>query len=196
MFLKLFSRSKPPSDQELVEQYQQTGDVDCVGELFQRYTEMVYLVCLKYLKQEEESKDATMQIFENLLVSLRKHEVANFKSWLHSTARNHCLMLLRSRRNRLEAPLDESNPAQLETAAWALTITEQEPEQEQMLQVLEAGLVTLGPEQRICLELFFLQQQSYKEIAERTGFELAKVKSHIQNGKRNLMIYMKKNYEQ
>ncbi|MGV3538735.1 MAG: RNA polymerase sigma factor [Rufibacter sp.] len=197
MFLKLFFRSKPPQDQELVQLYQQTGDLDCVGELFQRHTEMVYLVCLKYLKDEEESKDATMQIFENLIVSLRKHEVSNFKSWLHRTAQNHCLMLLRARKNKMEDSLDDGFAGHLENSSQGLALaTDGETEQEWLLQVLENGLVSLSPEQRTCLELFYLQQKSYKEIAEKTGYELSKVKSFIQNGKRNLTLYMKKNYEQ
>lgn len=197
MFLKLFSRSAPPSDQELVQQYQQTGDLDCVGELFQRHTEMVYLVCLKYLKDEEESKDATMQVFEHLISALRKHDVTNFKSWLHSTARNHCLMQLRFRKNRMADSLDtEGRSPQLENTVQALALPHDGAEQEGMLQVLEAGLVSLSPEQRICLELFYLQEKSYKEVAQQTGFELSKVKSFIQNGKRNLIIYMNKNYEQ
>ncbi|WP_192820362.1 RNA polymerase sigma factor [Rufibacter sp. LB8] len=195
MFLKLFSRSpQPPTDQELVLAYQQAGDLAVVGQLFERHTEMVYLVCLKYLKDEDESKDATMQVFENLIGLLKKHEVANFKSWLHSIAKNHCLMLLRSRSRAATNSLEETPPTLLHHAT--------EPDfsepngQELELQALQNGLSQLGPEQRLCVELFYLQQKSYKDIAALTGFDINKVKSHIQNGKRNLTIYMKKNHEQ
>ncbi len=100
MFLKLFSKSKPdpPDDLALIQQYRDTRDPEVIGMLFQRYTEMVYLVCRKYLKDEEDSKDAAMQIFENLPALLIKHEIANFKSWLHVTTKNHCLMQLRSQK--------------------------------------------------------------------------------------------------
>jgi len=195
MFLKLFSRAKPPDDLELVQTYQQTGEADCIGTLFERHTEMVYLVCRKYLKDEEESRDAVMQIFENLLVSLRKHEVTNFKSWLHTIAKNHCLMHLRARKNKEPVALDENLLRTVETAG-DLHLSDQEAQHELELQALEQGLIELGTEQRTCLELFYLQQKSYKEVADLTGWELNKIKSHIQNGKRNLKHYLERNYEQ
>jgi len=194
MFLKLFSRSKPPNDLELIRQYRETGDLALVGQLFERYTEMVYLVCLKYLKGEEDSKDATMQIFENLIPALKKHEVANFKSWLHVMAKNHCLLQLRGQKARGSQPLDEKVLPMAERATAFQP--EGENEQELELELLSKSLAQLNPEQRTCVELFYLQKKSYKEIADLTGLEISKVKSHIQNGKRNLKIYMNKNYEQ
>jgi RNA polymerase sigma-70 factor (ECF subfamily) len=194
MFLKLFSRAKPPQDQELIAQYRSTNDVALVGQLFERYTEMVYLVCLKYLKSEEESKDATMQIFEQLITALHKHEISNFKSWLHVLAKNHCLMQLRTRKKHSTDSLDEKSLPLVEQAAYREALEEGTPEEE--LQHLNNALQELGPEQRACVELFYLQKKSYKEVAELTGYEVGQVKSHIQNGKRNLKIYLDRNHEQ
>ncbi|MCC9166966.1 RNA polymerase sigma factor [Pontibacter harenae] len=194
MFLKLFSKAKPPEDLELVRQYRQTGDMACIGKLFERHTEMVYLVCLKYLKDEDESKDATMQVFEQLVVALRKHEVSNFKSWLHTLAKNHCLMQLRSQRSKGKLVTDNTELASI--GASDLHHLNETEEQEMTFQAMEQGLSELPEEQRTCVELFYLQQKSYKEIAETTGCELNKVKSYIQNGRRNLKIYLEKNHAQ
>lgn len=196
MFLRFFSKSKPPPDDlELVRQYQQTGDLDLIGALFERHTEMVFLVCQKYLKDEDESKDATMQIFEHLVTALRKHEVTHFKSWLHVMAKNHCLMQLRSKKTKekKEAPPEKANLA-VEIAS-PLHLPEDE-QHELELQALEKGLKELPLDQRTCLELFYLQQKSYKEIADLTEIPLNMVKSHIQNGRRNLKKYVERNYEQ
>lgn len=194
MFLKLFSKARPPDDQELVYQYQRTGDVACIGKLFERHTEMVYLVCLKYLKDEEDSKDATMQVFENLVESLKRHEVTNFKSWLHSVAKNHCLMLLRNQKAKSKNQVRGSSFLDLEVSNPMHVSEEEQHELELELQVLEEGLLDLPTEQRTCLELFYLQQKSYKEIAAITGCELKSVKSYIQNGKRNMKSYVEKNH--
>ncbi|WP_205500032.1 RNA polymerase sigma factor [Rufibacter psychrotolerans] len=194
MFLKLFSRPTPPPDLDLIQQYRATGDVALVGELFERYTEMVYLVCLKYLKDEDESKDATMHIFELLITALHKHEITNFKSWLHVLAKNYCLMHLRAQKQHTTAPLDEQLLPRVEKTAFLPSFEETGPEPE--LELLHQGLRLLNPEQRACLELFYLQKKSYKEVADLTGYDLGQVKSYIQNGKRNLKIYMNKNYEQ
>jgi RNA polymerase sigma factor (sigma-70 family) len=194
MFLKLFARQKDPTDLELVHQFRQTGDAACVGELFERHTEMVYLVCLKYLKDQEESKDATMQIFETLFTALQKHEVSIFKNWLHTLAKNHCLMLLRADKKKKFSSFDDQTSATLEKSGAHAYADQPEPDMD--VQVLAQGLQALNEEQRACVELFYLQKKSYKEIADLTGYEVAKVKSHIQNGKRNLRIYLEKNYEQ
>jgi RNA polymerase sigma-70 factor (ECF subfamily) len=66
-------------------------------------------------------------------------------------------------------------------------------DKEQSLQLLEKGLENLDEEQRICLKMFYLEKKSYQEITEFTGYDLNKVKSYIQNGKRNLKIFMEKN---
>ncbi|MFD1188494.1 RNA polymerase sigma factor [Pontibacter rugosus] len=190
MFLKLFSKARPPDDLELVKQYQQTGDLACIGKLFDRHTEMVYLICMKYMRDEEESKDATMQIFEGMVKSLRKYEVQNFKSWLHTTARNHCLMLLRAQKQR-EKILPRNVQENEYTIASSILEDENNPELE--LQTLEQGLQDLPTAQRTCIELFYLKQKSYKQIAEQTGLSLNNVKSYIQNGKRNLKLYLEKN---
>lgn len=193
-FLKLFSNAKPPpDDQELLRLYRQTGKMEYLGELFEHHAEMVYLVCLKYLKEEDDSKDATMQLFEYLADAVMKHEILNFKSWLHVTTRNHCLMLLRSRSRKPEVALTEFTPQLMENQE-PLHLTEGE-QQERTEQLLQQALLELPPEQRHCVELFYLQQKSYKEIAALTGCDLNKVKSYIQNGKRNLKLYMEKHHE-
>jgi RNA polymerase sigma factor (sigma-70 family) len=191
MFLKLFSRTKTPDDQELVQQYQVTGDLDCIAKLFERHTEMVYLVCFKYLQDEEDSKDATMQVFESIVVALKRHEVHNFKSWLHSIAKNHCLMQLRSQKSRTNHSIESTYNSRMSMVTSELQHTDAE-QHEQELQALERGLTDLPEEQRICVELFYLQHKSYREIAEITGCSLNNVKSYIQNGKRNLKNYVEK----
>jgi RNA polymerase sigma factor (sigma-70 family) len=190
MFLKLFSKDRRPDDLELVQQYRRTGDLDVIGKLFERHTEMVYLICLRYLEEEEESRDATMQVFEQLILALKRYEVTNFKSWLHSLTKNHCLQQLRSRRMKERANLDIP-VAEEQHDGLPLSETSQ---LELELQALERGITHLPAEQRTCVELFYLQQKSYKEIMELTGCDMNQVKSYIQNGRRNLKIYVEKNH--
>lgn len=191
MLFLLAAIRKEMTDTELIAQYKKTSDVSVVGELYQRYSYLVFGVAMKYLKNEEESKDAMMQIFEKLMDDLKKHEVKNFKSWLHSVTRNHCLMKLRKERSLLEK--------EQEFKKSEATVVEFVPEphlngelsaKELQLQQLEAGIQHLKDEQRICVELFFLQGKCYQEVADNTGFSLKQVKSYLQNGKRNLKLYL------
>jgi RNA polymerase sigma-70 factor (ECF subfamily) len=173
------------TDLELVQRYKDTDDLNLLGALYDRYAALVYGVCLKYLKDREESRDAVMQIFEKLVVSLREHEVAHFKSWLYVTARNHCLMQLRARKGRY---FEEISPRLMENDG--VVHPGEEPEMEANLSKLEDCIERLVPEQKACVSLFYLEQKCYKEIVSATGYDDKKVKSYIQNGKRNLKICM------
>lgn len=186
--MPLLSTYTLKSDPELLEQYKVSGDLDVLGVLYSRYTGLVYGVCLKYLKDREESKDAVMQIFEKLVGTLREHAVTHFKSWLYVTARNHCLMQLRARKGKY---FEEISPGLMETEPSAHP--EEGPETEANLSKLEDCIQKLAPEQQACVSLFYLQQKCYKEVVSLTGYDDNKVKSYIQNGKRNLKICMESN---
>ena len=175
---------------ERLAEYRRRGDVALLGGLYEPYMDMVFGVCFKYLRDEEECKDAVMQIFEKLISDLRQHEVSNFKSWLHSVARNHCLMKLRM--SQVTAGQDAADhPAQeLEVEAGidddAFMLNTQ-------LDALDECLQKLANEQRVSIELFYLQDKCYRDIAGETGFDIGKVKSYIQNGKRKLKICIESN---
>jgi RNA polymerase sigma factor (sigma-70 family) len=183
-FLKNIS-SGEGSDAELVQAYQQTADVDLLGQLFQRYMDLVYGVCLKYLKHPENAQDAVISIFEELIVKLQKHEVDNFKGWLYTLSKNHCLMRLRSEKKQTLVNFDVELMQSEENVHL-----NGELEKEENFKKLDYCLGQLQDEQRKLIELFYLQGKCYNEIAEITGLEWNKVRSYIQNGRRNLKICM------
>ncbi|WP_400192900.1 RNA polymerase sigma factor [Hymenobacter sp. B81] len=183
----------PPTDAELLARYHQHGDLQDLGLLYERYMALVYGVCLRYLRSEADSQDAVMQLFEKLVVDLRRHEVQHFSSWLHTTARNHCLMELRRRKSApetIELSLPVAADVESDGIAHLLSADGGEASSEEQLQQLEAGLARLPVEQYRCLDLFYRHQKSYQEIAALTGFGLPQVKSYLQNGKRNLKVYL------
>ena len=197
-----FRRSSPPvaaaplSDQELLARYRAHGAVADLGRLYDRYLPEAFAVCRRYLAPpDEDAQDAAMQLFEHLVKVLRAHAPDNFPSWLHSTARNYCLMQLRARKRAgpSAGPLVLSFPdaADVELAAARHLPDEQAAAEdaetaELRLQSIEAALAELPPAQRRCLELFYLEKKSYREIASETGLDLNLVRSHLQNGKRML----------
>ena len=176
------------SDLELVEQYKESGDLALVGALYNRYMTLVYGVCLKCLKDREESRDAVMQIFERLMVSLKQHEIKHFRSWLYITSRNHCLMALRAKKRK---NFEGISSGFMENEV--LLHLPDEPELETNISKLEKCIEHLTAEQKDCVKLFYMEQKCYKEIVQITGFDDNKVKSYIQNGKRNLKLCMERN---
>lgn len=182
------------SDELLLREYKRSGDNKYTGELFKRYAHLVLGVCLKYLKNMDEAQDTTMIVFEKLIAELRHTDVQHFKSWLYMVAKNQCLMHLRKQKGKetleLITETGENDDQNMENGPIAHL--DDIDLKEIQLQQLEAGISSLNEEQKLCIELFYLQDKSYVEVAEITGYELNKVKSYIQNGKRNLKIYLDK----
>lgn len=176
------------SDQQLLDEFYSGRDNYWLGILLQRYTLLLLGVCMKYLKNEEESRDAVQQIFLKTITELHKYRVEYFKSWLYMVARNHCLMKIRNRQGKTVVEIREK-----------MLVDEQEEdprlrhlEKDRRLELMNESLAELGIEQKQCVTLFYLQKKSYQEIAEATGYTLMQVKSYIQNGKRNLKILVEK----
>lgn len=172
------------SDSELLDLYRSSQISDYLVELYERYTVLVYGVALKYLKNVQGAQDVVMQIWEDLFEKVLKHDIQNFKSWLYACVRNYCLMELRKNTVNLSVELDEKfmdfcddfNP------------NDRTDETEAHVRALEDCLKLLPEKQRICVCQFFMEEQSYKDIEQSSGYALKMVKSFIQNGKRNLKL--------
>jgi RNA polymerase sigma factor (sigma-70 family) len=175
------------TDQELLERFYADHNNDWLGLLLQRYTLLLFGVCMKYLKNEEEAKDAVQQVFLKVITELHKYKVDYFKSWIYMVARNHCLMKLRERHGRIPSGIDEEMIAADETPPLKT-----HAEKDRLLETMETSLDELNKEQKWCVTLFYLEKKSYQEITAITGFTMMQVKSHIQNGKRNLKILVDK----
>jgi len=192
MFFKNSDKFQRKSDDWLIKKFNSTGDLDFLGSLYQRYMHLVYGVCLKYLKDRELSQDAVMQIFEKLIIELPKREIENFKPWLHVITKNYCLMHLRSQKSQLTHREKIFESAEIFMESSYEMHHNNETELDQDLTVLKKCIDELKDEQKECIKLFYLEERCYQEIADQTNFEIKKVKSCIQNGKRNLKICMDK----
>ncbi len=180
------------SDNEIISYYSKAKNKNCIGELFNRYSHLVYGVCLKYLANVQESQDAVMQIFEKLIRDIHTNDIENLKGWLYMVSKNYCLMQLRKR--KAKSFIKETD---IEPIAYSLAdeIDTEEMENEIKIKQIMKGIDGLKPEQKTCVKLFYLQQKCYDEVAEITGFSLKQVKSYIQNGRRNLKIQLIKQNE-
>ncbi len=174
-------------DSELLQRFYTDRNNEWLGIVLQRYTMMLLGVCMKYLKNEEEAKDGVQQVFLKAIDEIQKYKITYFKSWLYMVAKNHCLMQLRDK-SKFNTPIDERLMAvSEETEGMAIHL-----EKDRQLNNVSQALAQLNKEQQLCVTLFYLEKKSYQEITELSGYSLLQVKSHIQNGKRNLKILMDK----
>ncbi|MGO1595501.1 MAG: RNA polymerase sigma factor [Sphingobacterium sp.] len=188
MSFSTVSTNQQYTDEDLLNRYLKDDDLRHLGELYLRHSEMVYYVCLRYFKEEETSKDAVMQIFEELIEKVKKQSIRDFPRWLYVISKNHCLMALRSSKKQKEIVTNDFVEFQIDSHP----LEDREIREERLLQ-LESCLEQLLEKQQRSVKLFFLEEKCYKEVAELTGYQVKEVKSYIQNGKRNLKNCMERN---
>ena len=179
--------NKHISDLELLERFYADRDNQWLGILLERYTLLLLGVCMKYLKNEELARDSVQQIFLKAITELQKYRVEYFKSWIYMVAKNHCLMQLRDKPGKNTIEVKDSIPAETdETDKESLLLNEKTYE------YMGEALKELNAEQQLCVTLFYMEKKSYQQIAEQTGYSMMQIKSHIQNGKRNMRILIEK----
>lgn len=185
-------------DQVLIDKFSQTGNQVWLLRLFQKYEHLIYGVCLKYSQDPEWSKDLKAQIYEKLVGKAKNLQTDNFKHWLFSICKNHCIDALRSK-GRKVATLEKFKKYQIEQEELVYFGHEQrliiEEDRQRTLNALENAANSLPLLQRQCIDLFYNQRLSYLEISQKVGIDLKKIKSHLQNGKRNMRHFIHKHYK-
>ena len=175
------------SDAELLDRFRLEGRVEALGMLYDRYIPLVYGMCLKYLRSSDEAEDAVMAIYEQLQQRVARYEIREFRTWLYSVVRNHCLQWLR-RHNRTIALENEAACVESDPILHLLD----ESDQSRRDRTLQHCLERLPEPQRRSISLFFFDERSYADIVALTGWALKSVKSYLQNGKRNLKLCIEK----
>lgn len=188
IFKKQQNSSDDLADQDIIELYRNTCDTKYIGVLFDRYAHMVYGIALKYFNREDDRKEAVMQVFEKLYETLLQFDIMNFKSWLYSVAKNQCLIIIK--KENTVSFNDQLKNFQHEFMEFEESFSLNHGIEFNLEDKLHEVIKELNEEQRICVELFYLQDKSYKEIADTTNYSYNQVKSFIQNGKRNLKIML------
>jgi RNA polymerase sigma-70 factor, ECF subfamily len=180
-------------DDHLINAFRSGGDLKVLGKLYARYIHLVYGVCLKYLKEREEAKDGVMQIFEKLITEIPRHKIENFRSWLYVVTKNYCLMQLRSEKSKQEKFLEWLNDQVIfmETAIDLHPLDKEDPKP--LDEHLEECIEKLREEQQKCIRQFYYENRCYREISANLAMDEKKVKSCIQNGKRNLKLCLEEN---
>jgi RNA polymerase sigma-70 factor (ECF subfamily) len=183
----LFKKKEYNSDEELLKHYKQSGNKELFADLFKKHVTVVYGTCLFYLQDKDEAQDATMQLFEKLLLDIKNREINNFKGWLSFVVRNHCISLIRKNKSQSKN-IKSYYEFEYETPNYETEEKINSISDDVLLENMKSCLPKLKENQRICIELFYLKNKSYQDIANETNFSLNEIKSYIQNGKRNLKL--------
>lgn len=185
------NRFKKLSDQELIRTYQISLDERYLSELLHRYAYLVLFICNKYLKNREESDDAIMEVLGKMSLKISELEVNNFKSWLYTVTKNFCLNKIEENKDLGVEFVDISEADEIFFMQFpdfdCLIVGDEEK-----VDWLQKAIDGLNADQKECINLFYFRKMSYHEIMEMKKWEMDQVRSHLQNARRNIRIYLEK----
>lgn len=174
------------SDEEIIRCFQENFENIVISEFYFRYGHLVLGTCMKYLRNLENSEDLSIQIFSELSLDLKNHAITHFKSWLYTKTKNACFMYLRKKKHVFLDITDFDPISEEEDTLSSKEILEMK------LNCLDAAISELNSDQAYCIREFYLNKRSYEEIHSGSSYTMKQIKSHIQNGKRNLKIIITK----
>ncbi len=187
----MFTRKKKYNnlrDRELINLYKSESDLNALGELFSRYAHLIASIALGILNNEQKAKDSVQDIFETTAADLKKYDVRNFNSWIYTVTKFHCFKI-KNNNQGIELEGDSGFKDDFDE------ILEKELLIQKKIKLLENVLDKINPDERKCVELFYLKGYSYLEIVEETELSIKEVKSQIQKSKREINLLIDNNEE-
>ena len=182
-------KMKPENEEyamELIIARVKTGDLSAFNVLIDEYKDMAFTLALKLMKSREEAEEVTQDAFLKTYKNIHQFEgKSKFSTWLYSIVYNTALTRLRKKK----LPVDGSDV--LEQGA-ALHHSESDKEWRQLQKqerttYIRKALATLCEEDQVAITLFYLNENSLKEICEITGWELSNVKVRLFRAKKRLL---------
>jgi len=196
--MKLFRRSAPRrlsdwTDEQLLAEWQEQRDEACFNEIYQRYYHLVYKLCCTHLHQVADRKDATLETFAALMEVPASKPIRALPRWLNRIARNICISRFRTQTagpflSGEETFFEKHADEFVENEGLLRHISREHPH---LSDLLPQALEQLETKQRQCIELFYLEEMTYKQVSEKLGYDLKAVKSYLQNGRRKLSVLLR-----
>ena len=159
------------------------GDSEALSALYDRYSPMLYGLCLRALRDAGEAEDLVIDVFWEVWERSDRYDPARSSpaSYLSGLTRSRALDRLRSKkaRRRVNAEpasdnLDAAMDARKESAGPAESALLAERRAH-----IEAAMSTLSAPQRQALEMAFFDCLSHSEVAEALGEPIGTIKSRI-----------------
>ncbi len=165
------------STEELVSRVR-SGDEDAFRLIFDRYSRPVLGFIFDMVGDRSLAEDLAQETFVRAFRGLQTlREETKLSTWLFGIARNCALEQLRSRRRDANNVEIDAEPA-FELHDHGRTPSGELLDKE-LSGVIQTALARLDEDKRTVFTLKVLQQRSYEEIAEITGFSVGKLKTDL-----------------
>lgn len=184
-------------DQELVESALK-GNQLSYGKLMARYRDSIFFMIQKMVNNRDDAEDLTIEAFGKAFSSLHKYSPDYaFSTWLYRIAINNCIDFIRKKRLEtfsLDEPIggdEEGTPVSRNIQSQGLDPEENYIKQQRIL-LMRNVIERLNPKYRRLIELRYLKELSYDEIAKTMNLPLGTVKAQLFRAKELLYNILKK----
>jgi len=185
-------------DEQALIQAARRGDLEAFNRLVLEYQSLAYNVAYRILGDADAAADATQDAFLSAYQGISRFRGGSFRAWILRIVTNACYDQLRAKQRRPTASLEA---LLVKDASPGVSFADQKesPEEyalrQELSRVIQAGIQTLTPEQRVALVLSDVQGLSYQEIAEVMRVSLGTVKSRISRARAKLRDYLRQQGE-
>ena len=176
------------------------GDQRSYGKLMARYRDSIFFMIQKMVNNRDDAEDLTIEAFGKAFNNLGKYSPDYaFSTWLYRIAINNCIDFIRKKRLEtfsLDEPVndDDSNGASRDIKADNLDPEEDYIKQQRIL-LMRNVIERLNPKYRRLIEMRYLKELSYDEIANQMSLPLGTVKAQLFRAKELLHNILKNSKE-
>jgi len=168
------------------------GDMRAFGLLVKKHQNLVFTLAIRMLKNHEEAQEAAQDSFVKVYQCLSSFEgKSKFTTWLYRIVYNECLGRLRKTKlhfTLVEDILNNSDEPPDFMDGFEIMQLEERAE------LVRKGIQLLNSSEAVVLTLFYLEDQSIKEISKITGIKEANLKVQLFRGRKNLANALQKLY--
>ncbi len=157
-----------------------------IVEIYQNY---IFAICFNILKDRQEAENITQETFIKIYSSLKQYEFSGLKTWIGRIATNKCIDLKRKKDREIK-----NNMTYLEDIENRLQsnylVEEDVIRKEEIKRVLDC-CDEIPEKYGKIIKKYYLDSQSYKEIAHKERISVKIVESRLYRGKKLLRKKLK-----
>ncbi|MBU2899483.1 RNA polymerase sigma factor [Maribacter dokdonensis] len=168
------------TDNELIERIVANNDSLLFGELYDRYSQLVYNKCLGFSKSNKEAEDLTQDIFLMLFVKLGSFKGnSKFSTWLYSFTYNFCVNYV----NRNKERKINDNSIKYDTQEDIPVDVTDDLLLQMQVDKLKKALELIAPEDKSLLLLKYQDGASIKELENILDLKPSAIKMRLKRAK-------------
>lgn len=166
------------------------GDLQAFDRLVRKYQDFAFNLAFRMLKQREDAEEVAQDAFIKVYRSLSSYRrEAKFSTWLYTIVFRESVTRLRKKSTVTVDPDqlagDEQHRSYHDDGIDLLN-------KEERSRLIRTALLDLKAVEAAVLSLYYLEEQSLREISEITGLHESNIKVHLHRGRKNLYSSIQK----